>query len=186
MGRPPHDEATWSAAVFPVARAWQAQGYSSGRPCVLEALKGSGIQIPATIVRGLLCELKARRRRYLARRRAQERVHVEVRARDAVWSEDATHLGRDEHGKVEALAVKDVGTTKAIEQSVGGAARGEDVLALLKRAKLVRGTLPLVLGTDNGPANRNELVCSYLAAERVIVLWNVPHTPEHNAPIESF
>jgi len=38
---------------------------------------------------------------------------------------------------------------------------------------------------DNGPANRNELVCSYLRAERVIVLWNVPHTPQHNAWIEN-
>ncbi|NOT29715.1 MAG: hypothetical protein HOP15_04605 [Planctomycetes bacterium] len=35
-----------------------------------------------------------------------------------------------------------MGTTTAIEQSVGGPARGEDVLALLVRAKRVRGTLP--------------------------------------------
>ena len=107
LGRPRHDKETWRAAVGPVARAWQAQGFSSGRPCVLEALKQAGFKIPVTIVRELLNELKARRRGYLARKRAALCKHVRVRARDAVWSEDATHLGRDEQGKVEALAVKD-------------------------------------------------------------------------------
>ena len=184
MGRPPLAQVSWRAAVLPVARAWQSQGFSSGRPRVLDALEKLGIEIPVTIVRELLKELKARRRHYLARRRAALCKHVQVRARDAVWSEDATHLGRDEQGKVEALAVKDAGTTTSIAQSIGGPARGEDVLALLKRAKLVRGQLPLVLGMDNGPANKNELVTAWLRRERVIVLWNVPHTPEHNAPIE--
>jgi len=185
MGRPQLAEGTWRAAVVPVARAWQSQGFSSGRPRVLDALEKTGIEVPVTVVRELLRELKARRRRYLARKRAWLRKHVQVRARDAVWSGDATHLGRDEQGKVSAMAVKDVGTTTSIEQSIGGPPRGEDVLALLKRAKLVRGVLPHVIGMDNGPENNNELVRSYLAAERVIVLWNVPHTPEHNAPIES-
>lgn len=186
MGRPRHAEGTWRAALVPVARAWKSQGRSSGRPRVEAVLEGLELEIPSAIVRELLRRLKARRRRVLARRRAAQMQHLDVQARDALWSQDATHLGRDEHGKVEALAVKDVGTTTAIEQSVGGPARGEDVLALLVRAKRVRGTLPLVLGMDNGPANRNERVCSYLASERVIVLWNVPHTPEHNAPIESY
>lgn len=185
MGRPQLAEETWRAAVVPVARAWQSQGFSAGRPRVLDALGQAGIEIPVTIVRELLKELKARRRRYLARKRAWLRKHVRVGARDAMWSADSTHLGRDEHGKVEALAVKDAGTTTSIAQSVGGAATGADVLALLVRAKLVRGTLPLVLGLDNGPANQNELVTAWLRHERVIVLWNVPHTPEHNAPIES-
>jgi hypothetical protein len=109
-----------------------------------------------------------------------------VRARDALWSQDATHLGRDEQQhKVEALAVKDAGTTTSISQSIAGPATGEDVLALLEQAKLLRGRLPLVLAMDNGPANRNDRVCSYLARERVIVLWNVPYTPEHNAWVES-
>ena len=49
----------------------------------------------------------------------------------------------------------------------------------------MRGTLPLVLGLDNGPAHRNALVRDYLAREQVVVLWNVPYTPQHNAPIES-
>jgi hypothetical protein len=186
MGRPRLAEETWRAAVIPVARAWQSQGFSSGLPRISEVLERLGLKIPVSIVRELLRELKARRKRYLERRRAQERQHVKVHARDAMWSQDATHMGRDLHAdKIEALEVKDVATTSSIEPSIGGVATGADVLALLVRAKLVRGTLPLVLAMDNGPANRNELVCSYLRAERVIVLWNVPYTPEHNAWIES-
>jgi hypothetical protein len=169
-----------------VARTWKALGRSAGLPRVLAALEQRGLVVSITVVRELLRRLKRRWSRVLARARAARRVRVAVHARDVLWSQDATHLGRDQRGKkVEALAVKDVATTTAIEHSIGGAARAEDVLALLVRAKLVRGTLPLVLAMDNGPANRNELVCSYLHAERVIVLWNVPHTPEHNAWVES-
>jgi hypothetical protein len=185
MGRPRLAEETWRAAVVPVARAWKSQGRSSGLPRVRKVLAQQKLVVPIAIARELLRRLKARWRRVQARRRAEERVHVEVHARDALWSQDAMHLGRDEHGKCEALAVKDVGPVKLIETSSGRAARGEDVLRLLVRAKLVRGTLPLVLAMDNGPANRNELVTSWLARERVIVLWNVPHTPQHNAWIES-
>jgi transposase InsO family protein len=186
MGRPPHAEETWRAAVVPVARAWKVQGRSSGRPRVQSVLEEQGIVIPSAIVRELLRLLKARWRRVQAWKRAQEMKHVEVKARDALWSQDATHLGRDEQGKVEALAVKDAGSTTSIAQSIGGPACGADVLALLGRAKLVRGVLPLVLAMDNGPANKNELVTAWLRQERVIVLWNVPHTPQHNAWAESF
>src|SRR5262249_40207195 len=157
---------------------------SAGWPRVKDYLERRGIPISTTIAREVLRRLKQRRRSVEARQRAARRQHVRVHARDAMWTGDASQLGRDEHGNVEALAVKDVASTTVIEQTIGGPATALDVLALLKRAKLVRGTLPLVLGLDNGPANRNELVCSYLAKECVIVLWNVPHTPEHNAPIE--
>lgn len=34
---------------------------------------------------------------------------------------------------------------------------------------------------DNGGANRAEEVQQHLAAEQVVVMWNLPYTPEHNA-----
>ncbi|MDZ4773339.1 MAG: hypothetical protein SGI72_09425 [Planctomycetota bacterium] len=34
---------------------------------------------------------------------------------------------------------------------------------------------------DNGGANRAEEVQKHLATEQVVVLWNLPYTPEHNA-----
>ena len=120
------------------------------------------------------------------KQREAERVHVTVHARDALWSQDATHLGRDEHGKVEALAVKDVAALKVVGTSVHGPASGERVRALLQRIERERGTLPFVLGMDRGPANRDKKLLAWLKKRRVIVLFNVPRTPQHNAPIESF
>ena len=186
MGRPPHAEDAWRAALPVVLRAWESQGRSSGRGRVMKALERTGEDVPVTIVRELLRDIKAAARRVQEKRRQAERVHVTVHARDALWSQDATHLGRDEDGKVEALAAKDVAPVKVVATSVGGPATGADVLALLQHAELVRGWLPLVLGMDNGPANRDKKLQAWLRKRRVIVLWNVPRTPQHNAPIESF
>lgn len=185
MGRPRLARSRWRAAVGPVARTWKSQGRSSGLPRVKQRMKELGIPVPITIARELLRELKVRHARVVARKRSAQRMSVTVHARDALWSEDASQLGRDAAGKVEALAAKDVATTRVIEHSIGGPACGEDVVRLLERARLVRGALPLVLGLDNGPANTCELVCSYLRAHLVIPLWNLPYTPEHNAWIES-
>ena len=58
--------------------------------------------------------------------------------------------------------------------------------ALLQKAELVRGTLHLMFGMDRGPANRDKKLQAWMRERRVIALWNVPRTPQHNAPIESF
>lgn len=185
MGRPPLSAEAWQAALPAVARAWKRQGRSSGRERVLEELSRMGVEVPMTIVRELLRALKARWRRVQERKRAAERVHVAVHARDVLWTQDASHMGRDQHGKVEALAVKDVAAVKVVGTAVGGPTRGVDVLALLERIEHERVTLPLVLGMDRGPANREKELLAWLRKRRVLVLFNVPRTPQHNAPIES-
>jgi len=186
MGRPRLSEEAWSTALPEVRSAWESQGRTSGRGRVQAELERRGKTISATIVRTHVRAIKASWSSEQERRRQAERVHVAVHARDALWTQDASHMGRDEEGKVEALAVKDVAPVKVVETSVGGPATGESVLALLQRAELVRGTLPLVLGMDNGPANREAKLQAWLKKRRVLVLWNVPRTPQHNAPIESF
>jgi transposase InsO family protein len=185
MGRPPCATEIW-AALRAVARAWKTQGRSAGRERVLEELERMGVVVPVTLVRELLRTLKARWRRVQERRRAAQRVHVTVHARDALWSQDASHMGRDQHGKVEALAVKDVAALQVVGTAVGGPTRGEDVIALLERIELMHGRLPFVLGMDRGPANREKELLAWLKKRRVLVLFNVPRTPQHNAPIESF
>jgi hypothetical protein len=186
MGRPPRTEEEWRRAVWPVARAWKSLGRSSGRPRVQVLLLEQGHVIADEVVRALLAELKRRRRRTLANKLAAERVHVHVEARDALWSGDGSHLGREGAEKVVALAVKDVATTRSLALSIGGPPRALDTLALLCTAERERGTLPHVVVLDNGPENRNRLVMAWLAARHVTVLWNVPHTPEHNSWAECF
>lgn len=182
MGRPLRPEEEWSRAVWRVARAWQALGWSSGRPSVQAWLRARGQVISDGIVRELLAELKRRRTLARARKREAERVHVRVRARDAAWSGDGTQLGRDERGaKIVAQGLKDVATTRVLALSLGGPPCAQDTLAQLEAAERERGTLPHVVVFDNGPEYRNQLVMSWLAERKVTVLWNVPHTPEHNA-----
>jgi transposase InsO family protein len=186
MGRPPHTEDERRAALPLVLSAWESQGKSSGRGRVLKALQRMGRKVSESLVREHLRDIKAAHQRVLARRREAERVHVTVHARDALWSQDASHMARAEEGKVEALAVKDVAAVKVVGTSVGGPTRGMDVRALLERIELERGTLPFVLGMDRGPANRDRELLAWLRKRSVIVLFNVPRTPQHNAPIESF
>lgn len=187
MGRPPRAEEEWSQAVWLVARAWQALGWSSGRPSVQAWLRARGHVISDAVVRELLAELKRRRRLAQARKREAERVHVRVLARDAAWSGDGTQLGRDERGaKIVAQGLKDVATTRTLALSLGGPPCAEDTLAQLEAAERERGTLPHVVCFDNGPEYRNRLVMGWLSERKVIVLWNVPHTPEHNPWAESF
>jgi hypothetical protein len=184
MGRHRLAREAWRAALRPVARAWKSQGRSAGLPRVQQRLEQEGHHVPISILRGLLRQLKARWRRRVARAAEARRVHVEVHARDALWSQDATSLGREGGQETQLLLAKDVATTAPIAPRVGGPATGADVLALLMQALLERGALPLVLVMDNGPANRCELVLDWLAEHQVVVLWNLPHTPQHNPWIE--
>jgi hypothetical protein len=41
-----------------------------------------------------------------------------------------------------------------------------------------------VLGIDNGPAERSELLARYAAENQIVPLFNEPYTPEHNSFVE--
>jgi transposase InsO family protein len=80
--------------------------------------------------------------------------------------------------------VKDVATSGFLAVSIGPAASGRNVVALLERLRIERGGLPLVLITDNGPAYRSRELDVYLCAMGVVHLFSLPRTPQHNAPAE--
>jgi hypothetical protein len=122
------------------------------------------------------------------RRRALEaaRVGHEVLARDAVWAQDATHVGRlPDGGKVEAEVATDRATTRTVIAAVGPPASGEELRQHLERAKAERGMLPYVWQSDLGSANCSEVLETYLAAEQVIHLRSRVHTPTDNPVAEN-
>jgi len=184
--------------LWRVARAWHRIGRGCGEGTVYEALKG---EVSLRRVREVLSALKARRRRVKRRLAYERRVHVTVHVRDALWSQDATHLGRcsrdpglaeanvpfgdtfepsDEPLRgVQAEAIKDVASTKLVDARVGPPATGEDVVAMLEKMRVERG-LPLVYSSDNG-VYVCERVRAYLAEQRVVHLRTLPRTPQHNA-----
>lgn len=74
-----------------VARVWHRHGRGKGEGRLCAALEG---RVQRRRVREVLSALKRRRRRIERRRAEERRVHVTVHARDVLWVQDATHLGR--------------------------------------------------------------------------------------------
>lgn len=160
----------------------EIQGWSAGERPIWVAL---GRAIPLARVRRVLRELKRVHRQRLAGHRAAARTSTKVLLKDAVWSMDATHLGRDgQEQAVQAEVLREVASGCTLQISVGPPARGTDVARLLDRAVAARGTAPLVLLTDNGPQYSGQAVASWCAARGVQHLFSLPHTPQHNAASE--
>jgi hypothetical protein len=125
----------------------------------------------------------------LQRRRAREgamarRVSVKVHYRDVLWAEDGAQFGRIAGEPFLAEVLRDVATMKTLAVTTGPAPTGDDITALLHCMKSDRGTLPLVLGVDNGGAQKSDDVARYCEKEMVVVLRNHPRTPQHNAFVE--
>lgn len=179
VGRPPHSEAACRRALRVVARAWKRAGRSKGWRDLRETL---GSLVPVRLVQRLLSQLKARWCRRERHRLEAARVKVRVPGGDVLWSQDATHVGRDERRRaVQSEVVRDVGSMRTLLISAGPPSTADDVVALLCALKSQRGCLPLVWSTDNGPAYCNEVVERLLEREQIVHLRNVPHTPQHNS-----
>ena len=178
-GRPRTSEQERARARELVLDVVEEQGWGVGEGPVHRALEGT---VPMRLVRETLAELKRQHRR--RKREIAERVRttIHVHAKDALWAQDATHLGRDEQKvAVQAEVIREVASTRTIEIAVGPAATAVDVIAALERARVERGTLPLVWVTDNGSPYTSKLVACYLARHQVVHLRSLPHTPQHNA-----
>jgi transposase InsO family protein len=138
--------------------------------------------VPVRLVKGAVAAGKRRCRARERRRRARARIHLAAACPDVVWSLDATHLGRGPRGgAIEGQVVRDVATMRTVALSAGSSPTARDVTALLERACERRGTLPLVLVTDNGGPYVSGDLARYLERHRVVHLFNLPHTPQHNA-----
>jgi hypothetical protein len=182
VGRPAHSAAAREAALERVARVRRCEVGGCGWRTLRahEELEG----VPTRLVQASLRELKATERREEAERIARERVHVEVLARDALWSQDGTHLGREQGVAAEAQPVRDAASTATLSLHVGRAPSGKEVAAILERTAAERGGWPLVWSSDNASVNGSPEVEALLERERVVHLRNVPHVPEHNPWVE--
>lgn len=179
-GRPTHSQQERRRVLRTVARQWRREGWSAGWRVLADRLPA----IPTRLVQTSLAALKARRRRREERRRTALRQHVEVLARDVLWSQDGTHLGRWLGKGVNAEVVREVATCKTLDLWVlPRATKSEDVIALLE-GLWRQGRLPLVWSTDNGSCYCSAEVEAWLAEHWVIHLRSLPHTPQHNAWVE--
>ncbi len=141
-------------------------------------------EVPLRLVRRSVKAWKERVHESAVERRKRNRLSLKLQVQDAVWALDGLQAGRENGGKITAEIAKDLSTLGYTGAQIGGAANGADVLALLQKAKRVRGHLPLVLAVDNGSENVNGLVLGFLKREKVVVLRNLPRTPQHNSGAE--
>jgi len=182
VGRPPRSACETQRAELLVRAIFEelVAGHDGWRS-VAVALERRGEPVPTRLVQELVRALELERAQRVAERIATNRVHVEVLARDALWGVDSTLVGRTEEGEIHALAVRDLCVRRLLSISVGPVPTGQDVVQQLELTARARGGYPLAMLFDNGGANRAEVVQEHLAAEQVVVLWNLPYTPEHSA-----
>jgi transposase InsO family protein len=180
-GRPGHSKAMRYRAHVEVARQRKRQGRMVGWRLIASALKD---QIPTRLVQAVLKRMKqrdrSRRRRYMDK----TAEHIRVLAKDVIWTQDATHVGRFNGEAIEAQVIKDRGSLKTLALSMGDAANGEDVIMLLKVAKKEHGGLPLVWQTDNDKAYLSKEVKHFLSSERVVHLKSRIRRPTDNGAAE--
>jgi transposase InsO family protein len=179
-GRPPRSETTREEAFARVAEQCACQGRGVGWRPVKEALP----DLPTDLVQeGVKRHKQARRAEERARILAR-RISIAIRGRDIFWGLDATHLGRIDGKAVEGQTLLDGGTLKTLGLSVGDPVRARDAVALLESVRNQRGSLPLVLGLDNGPPYVSKRLERYAARQGIVLLFNEPRTPQHNARVE--
>jgi hypothetical protein len=180
-GRPRFSRAARRFVRDCVRACLDAAGWAIGEDGVLRML-GHGFS--RRLVREALARLKHMHRASRRSRRARRAKHVAVEASDAIWSVDATHLGRGPDGEaVLGEVVREVASTRTLAVSVGPAPSSREVVMLLDAAVEQRGRAPLVISTDGGGENRGALG-RWCARHRIVHLVNAPHVPEHNAWVE--
>jgi hypothetical protein len=156
-------------------------GFGLGERKVHRALHG---RYSLYQVRKVLKQLKAKWRSRGRRLREAARKRVCVLARGTIWSLDGTHLGRDAWGTAAvAELVRDVASTKTLGVSIGPPPDSQEVVVLLQRVVEATGEAPLVLSADNGSENLDAVV-EWCREQGVVLLRNLPHTPQHNPWVE--
>ena len=181
VGRPSATEPERFAALRAVACLARMDWKITWRS-VERALHGT---IPTRLVQWAVAHWKQLRAKHATRQRERVRVQATVHAPDVIWGLDGSHVGRTVDGAaLESQTLRDHASRRTVGIAVGASASSDDLVAVLEQTRQARGTLPLVLLSDNAPNNTSDDVARYLAAHRVVHLRTLPYTPQHNAPTE--
>jgi transposase InsO family protein len=181
IGRPAYTAIQHESAIWRVGRELRRQGYP-GWLAVESALRGD---VPTRLIQFYVRSFKKKRSERKKARIALHRVEVEVTARDAIWGQDGTHVGRCEGASVESQVMRDRGSLSIIGVQTGEVADHEEIVALFESVAVSRAEYPLVWSRDNGSMYAHESVRLHMETHEVIELRSLPRTPEHNGAAEN-
>jgi hypothetical protein len=166
--------------MWRVGRELRSQGYPGWRAIAREL---HGV-VPDRLTQLYVKRFKMRRIDRKSARIALNRISVTVMARDTIWGQDGTHVGRTAERGVEAQVLRDRGSLAFVGLNCGPTANHKDVLDLFEESAKRRGAYPLVYSRDNGSMYAHEAVGQYMEVHQIIVLRNLPRTSQHNGATE--
>ena len=181
-GRPASQPRLSRSELFALVRAWRAlPAGHRGAETLLEHAERLRLELPVRWTQRLVRRLREDRARHARRRIERRRQHVEVLARNALWSSDESFLVRDEHGEVRSHVVRETVAPKTLAVAIGPPAKAADLIGLWRIAAAEHEGYPLVVAIDNSGPGRSVEVQAFLREHQIVALFNEPHVPQHNA-----
>jgi len=181
IGRPRYTPAQHRHAIWLVGRELRRQGYPGWLAVSIQLCGAVPTRLIQFYVRGFKKKKYDRKKARILR----HRVKVEVVARDAIWAQDGTHVGRCNGENVESQVMRDRGSLAIIGVQTGAVADHDEVIQSFESVAEIRTRHPLVWSRDNGSMYAHAAVQAYMEAHQVIELRSLPRTPEHNGAAEN-
>ena len=132
---------------------------------------------------GLNLRSKRPRRNKAAEHRTKT---VQLAAPNECWSMDFVSDALFDGRRFRALTLVDNFSRECLEIEVGSSLKGEDVVHVMERMKLIRGAVPQRIKVDNGSEFISKALDKWAYENNVALDFSRPGKPTDNAFIESF
>jgi len=131
--------------------------------------------------------LNLRAKRPRRNKAADHRMEAaQLTAPNQCWSMDFVSDALFDGRRFRALTLVDNFSRECLEIEIGQSLKGEDVVRVMERMKLVRGNLPQRIKVDNGSEFISKALDKWAYENRVVLDFSRPGKPTDNAFIESF
>ncbi len=117
---------------------------------------------------------------------AHRQTQSSLTAPNQCWSMDFVMDALFDGRRFRALTLVDNFSRECLEIEVGTSLKGEDVVRVMERMKLTRGTLPQRIKVDNGSEFISKALDLWACENKVALDFSRPGKPTDNAFIESF
>lgn len=111
---------------------------------------------------------------------------IQLTAPNECWSMDFVADALFDGRRFRALTIVDNYSRECLEIEIGQSLKGEDVVRVMERLKLVRGMVPNRIKVDNGSEFISKTLDKWAYENNVILDFSRPGKPTDNAFIESF